>query len=79
MLGICDVSVCFYPVFSQPWSWFLVPSMPSLHHILMGRNGDYFLNYIDYSKKFDAVLKLLLVILGNHQNYCSKYCILGYY
>ena len=37
-------------------------TMASLRHILMGRNGDYFLNYIDYSKHFDAVLKLLLVI-----------------
>ena len=37
-------------------------TMASLRHILMGRNGDYFLNYIDYSKNFDAVLKLLLVI-----------------
>ena len=36
--------------------------MASLRHILMGRNGDYFLNYIDYSKFFDAILKLLLVI-----------------
>ena len=37
-------------------------TMASLRHIIMGRNGDYFLNYIDYSKNFDAVLKLLLVI-----------------
>ena len=37
-------------------------TMASLRHILMGRNGDYFLNYIDYSKNFDAVLKLLLGI-----------------
>ena len=37
-------------------------TMASLRHILMGRNDDYFLNYIDYSKKFDAILKLLLVI-----------------
>ena len=37
-------------------------TMTSLRHILMGRNGDYFLNYIDYSKNFVAVLKLLLVI-----------------
>ena len=36
--------------------------MASLRHIVMGRNGDYFLNYIDYSKKFDAVLKVPLVI-----------------
>ena len=36
--------------------------MASLRHILMGRNGDYFLNYIDYSKKFDVIPKLLLVI-----------------
>ena len=36
--------------------------MASLRHILMGRNGDYFLNYIDYSKNFDAILKLLLVV-----------------
>ena len=40
--------------------------MASLCHILMGRNADYFLNYIDNSKFFDAVLKLLLVIEGNH-------------
>ena len=40
--------------------------MASLRHILMERNGDYFLNYIDYSKIFDAVLKLLLVIEGNY-------------
>ena len=53
--------------------------MASLRHILMGRNDDYFLNYIDYSKDFDAVLKLLLVIQGNHKNYYSKYCTLGYY
>ena len=25
--------------------------MASLRHIFMGRNGDYFLNYIDYLKK----------------------------
>ena len=37
-------------------------TMASLRHILMGRNDDYFLNYIAYSKIFDAVLKLLLVI-----------------
>ena len=37
-------------------------TMTSLRHILMGRNGVYFLNYIDYSKNFAAVLKLLLVI-----------------
>ena len=36
--------------------------MASLRHILMGRNGDYFLNYIDYSKNFDDVLKLLLAL-----------------
>ena len=36
--------------------------MASLRHILMGRNGDYFLNYINYSKSFDDVLKLLLVV-----------------
>ena len=40
--------------------------MASMRHILMGRNGDYFLNYFDYSKMFDAVLKLLLVIQSNH-------------
>ena len=34
----------------------------SLRHILMGRNVGYFLNYIDYSKFLEAVLKLLLVI-----------------
>ena len=28
--------------------------MARLHHIPMGSNGDYFLNYIDYSKMFDA-------------------------
>ena len=33
-------------------------TMASLHHILMGRNGDYILNYIEYSKNFDVVLKL---------------------
>ena len=37
-------------------------TMASLCHILMGRNGDYFLNYIDYLKNLDVVLKLLLVI-----------------
>ncbi len=37
-------------------------TMASLCHIHMGRNDDYFLNYIDYSKGFDAVLKILLVI-----------------
>ena len=37
-------------------------TMAGLRHILMGRNGDYFLNYIDYSKFFDAVPKLLLII-----------------
>ena len=37
-------------------------TMASPRHILMGRNGDYFLNYIDYSKKIYVVLKLLLVI-----------------
>ena len=37
-------------------------TMASLRHIIMGRNGDYFLNYIDNSKFFDAVLKLLFVI-----------------
>ena len=31
--------------------------MASLHHILMGRNGDYFLNYIDYSKYFDDITR----------------------
>ena len=36
-------------------------TMARLRHILIGRNGDYFLNYIDYSNIFDAVLKLLLV------------------
>ena len=36
--------------------------MASLRHIIMGRNGDYFLNYIDYSKIFEAILNLLLVI-----------------
>ena len=36
--------------------------MASLRHIIMGRNGDYFLTYIDYSKKFDAVFELLLVV-----------------
>ena len=51
------------------------PTMASLRYILMRRNGDYFLDYIDYSKNFDVVLKLLLVILGNHRNYCSKQCI----
>ena len=35
-------------------------TIASLRHILMGRHGDYFLNYIDYSKNFDAILKLLL-------------------
>ena len=50
-------------------------TMASLRHILMGRNDDYFLNYIDYSKIIDAIVKLLLVI----RNYCSKHCILGYY
>ena len=55
-------------------------TMASLRHIVMGRNGDYFLDYIDYSKNFDVVLKLLLVILGNHRNYCSKQCMyLRYY
>ena len=39
-----------------------IVNMAILSHILMRRNGDYFLNYIDYSKNFDAVLKLLLVI-----------------
>ena len=38
-------------------------TMASVRHILMGSNGDlYFKNYIDYSKNFDVVLKLLLVI-----------------
>ena len=37
-------------------------TMASLLHILMGRNGNYFLNYIDNSKIFDTVLKLFLVI-----------------
>ena len=54
-------------------------AMGSMRHILMGRNGDYFLNYIVYSKNVYAVLTLFLVILGNHRNYCSKHCILGYY
>ena len=46
----------------------VINTMASLRHILMGRNGDYFLNYIDYSKNFDAVLKLLLggVHKGRH-------------
>ena len=33
-------------------------TMDSVRHILMGRNGDYFLNYNDYSKTFIAVPKL---------------------
>ena len=41
----------------MPLQW---STMASLRHILMGRNGDYFLNYIDYSKLFDTMLKLLL-------------------
>ena len=39
-----------------------VLTIASLRHTPMGRNGDYFLNYKDYSKKFDVILKLLLVI-----------------
>ena len=38
------------------------PTMASLRHILMGRNTDYLINYFDYLKYFDAVLKLLIVI-----------------
>ena len=40
----------------------MILTMASLRHINMGRNGDYFLNYVDYSKFFDAIFKLLLVI-----------------
>ena len=59
----CHVTMGLFEskMYKKYWE-FQVATMASLCHILMGRNGDYFLNYIDYSKNFDAVLKLLLVI-----------------
>ena len=59
---VCYIGQHLASIILQDLFWIRVSTIASLRHILMGRNGDYFLNYIDYSKNFDAVLKLLLVI-----------------